>query len=181
MNKLVQNIEIKQLAKEFGLEFAEVKGVTLVEAAGCGFDMSSGKIKIQFEPGYFEKFTQKRILNGVEGQSKEWEAFNTAYAINPDAAMKSTSWGLPQIMGANYQLAGYSSVQLMVNEFKIGEYYQLKGMLNFIKNQPSLYNALKLHDWARFARLYNGPNYKVNDYDIKLAAAYAKALKINVS
>jgi hypothetical protein len=179
--KLIQNIEIAQLAKEFGLDFPTVKAITLVEASGGGFDARTGKIKIQFEPSYFESFTHKKILNGVEDQPQEWEAFNKAYAINPDAAMMSTSWGLGQIMGKYYMLAGYDSAQLMVNEFKIGEYYQLKGMLNFIKNQPALYNALKAKDWARFARRYNGPNYQVNKYDTRMAVAYDKALLINVN
>jgi hypothetical protein len=179
--KQLTNIEIASIAKDFNLEFALVKAVNLVESAGAGFDPYTNKIKIQFEPGYFEKFTHKRILNGVEGQAKEWIAFGEAYAIHPDAAMMSTSWGLGQIMGANYKLAGYSSIQAMVNEFKIGEYYQLKGMLNFIKNQPGMYNALRSKDWARFARLYNGPNYKVNDYDNKLADAYSKSLLIKIS
>jgi hypothetical protein len=31
---------------------------------------------------------------------------------------------------------------------------------------------LKAKDWAKFAKLYNGPNYAINKYDIKLEAAY---------
>ncbi len=35
-------------------------------------------------------------------------------------------------------------------------------------------NALKNKDWGTFARLYNGPAYAQNKYDIKLAEAYQK-------
>ena len=30
------------------------------------------------------------------------------------------------------------------------------------------------HDWTTFARKYNGPNFAQNDYDNKLARAFAK-------
>jgi hypothetical protein len=29
-------------------------------------------------------------------------------------------------------------------------------------------------DWANFARRYNGPNYAINNYDLRLSAAYQK-------
>ncbi len=34
--------------------------------------------------------------------------------------------------------------------------------------------ALQAMDWAGYARIYNGPSYSANDYDTKLAAAYAR-------
>ena len=34
--------------------------------------------------------------------------------------------------------------------------------------------ALKAKDWAGFAKLYNGKNYQINDYDTKLVAAYRR-------
>ena len=34
--------------------------------------------------------------------------------------------------------------------------------------------ALQKQDWATFAKLYNGPAYKKNNYDSKLANAYAR-------
>lgn len=35
--------------------------------------------------------------------------------------------------------------------------------------------ALKSKDWAEFAYRYNGEGYAANQYDIKLAEAYANA------
>jgi hypothetical protein len=35
-------------------------------------------------------------------------------------------------------------------------------------------DALRQHDWATFARLYNGAGYAANSYDMKLAAAFRK-------
>ncbi|MFO6076311.1 N-acetylmuramidase domain-containing protein, partial [Pseudomonas aeruginosa] len=37
---------------------------------------------------------------------------------------------------------------------------------------PALHKALKARKWADFARLYNGPDYKRNLYDVKLEHAY---------
>jgi hypothetical protein len=35
-----------------------------------------------------------------------------------------------------------------------------------------MHAALKKQDWAAFAKAYNGPGYKANKYDTKLAEAY---------
>ncbi len=175
MDKLLTNTLITQLAHDFGLEERVVKTVFRVESAGSGFDATTGKIKIQFEPHIFKRNTGEVIENGVDVQSKEWIAFNAAFKINPEAAMLSTSWGLGQIMGFNHIQAGYKAVGDMVDNFKISEYYQAAGMLSFIRSNIKMYTALKNKDWATFALYYNGKNYHQFSYDIKLSAAY-KAL-----
>ncbi len=43
----------------------------------------------------------------------------------------------------------------------------------------NLTKYLKNKDWANFARRYNGPGYKQNKYDEKLARAYNKYNKYN--
>ena len=53
------------------------------------------------------------------------------------------------------------------------EVNQLKHMANFIKS-ANLLDELQRKDWAGFAKGYNGPQYAVNKYDEKLAAAYDK-------
>lgn len=54
----------------------------------------------------------------------------------------------------------------------ISEGEQLKALVKFIEADPVLHKALKARKWAEFAKRYNGPAYKENDYDIKLARAY---------
>jgi len=174
MSKLITTEELKKLAADYGIEPAALKAVLIVEADNSGFDAHTGKIKIQFEPGHFKR---AKIVNGVEVQSKEWIAYEQAYAIAPEEAMLATSWGLGQIMGFNHKLAGYDKVLAMVTEFKISEYYQLKGMLRFVGSQKTMLGALQRKDWATFAKLYNGKDYKKFDYDNRLASAYEKAKK----
>lgn len=175
MDKKISTDQIIQLAEEFNIDYKLIKAVLIVEASNSGFDPRTGKIKIQFEPHWFEKYTRTKILNGVEVQSAEWEAYNKAAAIDSEKAMLSTSWGMGQIMGFNYGLAGYKSVQAMVNEFQLSEYFQVKGMLNFIKN-TGLLRYLKAKDWRAFAKGYNGKNYEKFDYHNRLEKAYKKLI-----
>ena len=49
----------------------------------------------------------------------------------------------------------------------------LKAFVKFVQTE-NLARFLKNKDWAGFARRYNGPAFKKNKYDEKLAAAYAK-------
>ena len=50
---------------------------------------------------------------------------------------------------------------------------QLQGMAGEIERN-GLIRPLRAHDWAAFARGYNGPAYQMNSYDSRLAAAYNK-------
>jgi hypothetical protein len=45
--------------------------------------------------------------------------------------------------------------------------------VRFIKINPGMLAALRAKDWAKFAKLYNGPEYMKNNYHTKLALAYA--------
>ncbi len=97
--------------------------------------------------------------------------------INKEAALKSCSWGLGQVMSFNHKLAGYDSVVDMVEAFKDDEEHHLRASVNFIKN-TGLADELRRHDWAGFARGYNGSGYRRNRYDEKLADAFAKWKRI---
>jgi len=175
MIKLLTLEDKNKIAAEFDIEYRALNAVFMVESSGHGFDTSTGKIKIQFEPHWFLKYTGIKVQNGIEGQSAEWAAYNKATAINSEAANKSTSWGLGQVMGFNFKSAGYDSVHDMINSFIESETNQLKGMLTFIKTNPVMYEALKRKDWATFAKYYNGPQYLEFKYDTRLAESYNKS------
>ncbi len=161
----LSDAQISAAATAAGLQFAQVKSVIQVETSGHGFN-SDGSIVLRFETAKFLKYTGKTVTGS--GQS----AYNAAAAIDKNSADLSTSWGLGQIMGFNYKAAGYSSPQAMIADFKKGEAQQLAGMLRFIKANPEMYAALKSNDFATFARLYNGTNYRQNNYDTKLLSYY---------
>jgi hypothetical protein len=177
--------ELEEIAKSINIDYASLMAFISVESGGLGFATDTGKIIIQFEPAWFKKYVKSRKksdksswslidANRVEGQKNEWLAFNAAFKINPQSALLSTSIGLMQVMGFNYSSMGYKSVNAMWDDFKTGEYAQVKGAAMFIKNNSKLYNALEAKDWPKVAYYYNGSNYKINNYDVKLEKAYNK-------
>ena len=168
-----------QLCQEFNLSYAQLKAVDAVESGGKGFDAITGKIIIQFEPGWFRRKSPytpsgKWSLNGVERQKEEWLAFNDAYAKNSNAAMESTSIGRMQVMGFHYKLLGFKSVGEMWDFAKKSEANQIRLGLMFIRSNAKTYKALQNNDWNTFAYYYNGSQYKKFNYHIRLANEYDK-------
>lgn len=90
-----------------------------------------------------------------------------------DCTLMACSWGIGQVMGMNWQSLDYPSLQGFINAMYESEAKQLEAMCRFIK-ENGLVDEMQRQDWATFARLYNGVAYRKNQYDIKLAKAYAK-------
>lgn len=186
----------KEAANSLGVDIASIKAVAEVESRGAGF-LPDGRPVILFERHKFHKYTQglfsadhPDISNPKAGGyskgrtldiigAREYERFDKAYGLDPVAAMKSASWGKFQIMDFNYEAAGFRSVYGFVEAMKVSEDEQLKAFVNFVKANR-LTDKLKRRDWAGFARGYNGADYKINQYDTKLAAAYRKHSKAAV-
>lgn len=184
MSKKITLDEMALLACKFGLQLADLQTIHEVEAAGAGF-LADGRPKILFERHWFSKFTggvfdvahpdiSNKERGGYRGGAGEWGRFDKAQKINRDAAIKSTSWGAGQVMGFHYKDLGFESPQTFLNAMFESEASQFEVMVKFIYRNPAIYGALKGKRWADFAKLYNGPKYKENKYDVKLAAAYKK-------
>ena len=182
--------EIDATAHSLGVEPAVFRSVISVEAGGSGFD------KAKRPKALFERHVFYRQLSDVPGLRANAVSEDLAYprwgtrpypktsdgvykeieracAIDEEAALFSTSWGLGQILGSNYRLAGCANVHEMVEGAKASEANQLEQMASFIKNS-GLADELQKKNWAGFARGYNGPSYSKNAYDVKLAQAYSK-------
>ena len=177
---------VKEIASEFRLEAAALASFIEVESGGEGFNSSTGKILIQFEPSYMKKIAPytpsgKWSLNKIEVQAKEWIAFNDAFAKNPDAAMQATSIGLGQIMGFHFKRLGFKSVGEMWDFAKKSLHNQVWMIAQFIKTDQSLWLALKTGDWHTVASIYNGSKYKElaekigrEPYNISMAKAFGR-------
>jgi len=179
MPKKINDTQIAILAASNGWSYAALKALIEVESGGVGFAPDTGKLIIQFEPVWFKRKAPyspsgKWSLNGVERQHKEWEAFNEAYKINANAAMESASIGMMQVMGFHYKKLGFKTVGEMWDFAKVSEANQVELAIRFIKTNPKLDAAVKNKEWATVAYYYNGPKYKTNNYDNKLANAYLK-------
>lgn len=199
MEKKLQPSDIVALSSQYHIGVAIIKTILEVESSGEGFS-ENGKIKIQFEPHIFARYLTKKNIpfvintmlnekgkkeyvissgevsfaNGVDTQKNEWVAYGEACKIDVECALLATSFGLGQIMGFNYSLAGYKSVKDMVKDFELSEYNQVKGMLTFIKNQPQMWKALVEKNWGKFKNLYNGVGDQGGNYALKLAETYNK-------
>lgn len=175
---MITDIQYKNLALEFGLGVSKVKAIDSVESNGLGFDPKTGKIIIQFEPHYFKRisrlFSGLWASNKVEGQTKEWQAFNDAYVKNPKAAMESTSIGRMQVMGEHWKRLGFKNVGDMWDFAKDSETNQLWLGLKFIETDRALFQAVKDWNTKEVARRYNGKNYWILGYDKKLERAEIK-------
>lgn len=177
---------IAEAAKVLGVGLPEMKAVIEVEAGGSGF-FPSGKPKILFEAHWFSDITGGKYDRShpnissprwnrdlYYGGDREWERFNAAAALDFEAAVSSTSWGLGQVMGEPYRKYGFASARDLYNAMHESEDKQLLLMVNFIKGNPAAHKALQKRDWSTFALHYNGEGYKANQYDVKLANAYRK-------
>jgi hypothetical protein len=173
--------DIFTAARALDCEVAAVKAVIDVESRG-GF-LADGRPKILFERHLFSRFTGKAhdkppnddIANpspgGYKGGAAEYGRLMRAIALDRTAALKSASWGAFQILGSNFAASGFADVDSFCRAMCQSEGNQLNAFVAFVRAN-NLADELKRHDWAGFARGYNGPNYKINRYDEKLANAY---------
>jgi hypothetical protein len=161
----------------------EVWTVLSVETRGFGF-LPDRRPLILFERHLFSKRTGGRFdaawpaisapePGGYSGGAKEYDRLGTAIPLDRPAALNSTSWGIGQVMGFNSNPAGFNDVDTMVDAMVRSEDAQLAGMANFVRSQ-GLHVPLRSHDWARFARGYNGPGFANNHYDTRLASFFQK-------
>lgn len=187
--RTLTNADFCRAAARLKCEVAAIKAVSFVESRGNGF-YSDGFPVILFERHIFRKYTQGRYNRshphlsgpagnyGAAGQNQR-KKFNEAFALNPEAAMKSCSWGKFQIMGFNHDVCGFSSVGAFVDAMKESEGRHLDAFVQFVISN-NLARFLRALAWASFAKGYNGAGYAKNYYDTKMASAYARFSKENI-
>jgi len=175
------------ISNELGIDVGAAVAVLCVESGGNGFS-PNGKLLIRFENHVFNLFWGKtnssefqksfrfnsettwkdhqfRIpgdSNWIDvhaNQENEWKAFEVAYKINRDAAMKSVSLGLPQVMGFNFAMIGYDEIGKMFENFKKDIRYHLFALFDFCKVKTKRIEYLKNLDFTAFANEYNGSKH----------------------
>lgn len=172
-----------RICSTLGVTAPEVWALLTVETRGFGF-LQDRRPQILFERHVFHRLTQGRHdsgharvsdarAGGYVGGNGEYARLDNALSLDREAALQSASWGIGQVMGFNYALAGFASIDDMVAAMAKDENEQLLAMANFIKGK-NLARALQRRNWASFARGYNGPEFKKNEYHMRLAAAHAK-------
>lgn len=187
---LLKQSDLLAASKKLGVDVASVMAVNEVESLGSGF-IKQGQPRILFERHVFYRQLHSRKINtaplqqrypgivnssrgGYAGGRSEYTRLAVAVDIHRDAAYESASWGAFQIMGFHWKLLGFDSPQAFVDYVSSNEAAQLDLFVRFILADNSLHKALKEKKWSTFARIYNGPAYAENLYDVKIARAYKR-------
>ena len=179
----LSDTDLPRIGYGIGVGEDELHAFLDVETAGGGYD-SQDRPKMLRETYHFYKNLpaakrEEALKAGLATTSWVNNYPQDSYpdllrmiAIDETAALMSCSWGIGQVIGENYVAAGYDTVQAMVTDMvNGGEAAQLQAAVNFIKAEH-LNEDLRNHQWAAFARGYNGSGYAENHYDTKLAARF---------
>lgn len=191
----LQPNDVADAAEMIGVTEAHLRTVMEVEGAptGVGFD-SLGHPNNLFEPHRFYANLSgakrdRAVREGVaypkwrgpgsypKTVALRWAQFQKACAIDETAAIKSTSWGLGQIMGEEYDECGYTSPQEMVQAFCESEREQVIAMAKLIQHRKLDVQLRRFPDMTAcraFARAYNGAAYERNNYHVKLQQAFLR-------
>ena len=184
-------------AGQIGAEVSAIMAVAQVEAGGrAGF--ADGRPIIRYELHIFHGRTggiydrthphlsQPTLAAGQRyhggGQPTEWSLMFGAMILRDPAgcrrtseAWQSASWGMFQVMGRNFRTVGWSSIGDFVHDMFQSEGNQLRAFLGYVRANH-LSASIASHNWAHFARGYNGVGYAVNQYDQRIAAAYTRII-----
>lgn len=176
----LDDYDIPRIGHRIGVGEDEIRAVLDVETRGTGFD-SNGVIRLFEEHVFYRQLPKLSRQNAVaaglawpkwrSNYKDNYQKLLAAYTFDPHAALMSCSWGLGQVMGFNHNLAGYDTVEDMIKSFAESEANQLEGMVEFIV-VAGLDDELRAHDWAGFARGYNGKGYRKNKYDERLNSRF---------
>jgi hypothetical protein len=174
-----------------GIDPLLVRACAQVESGGRSGFGPGGLPIIAYEGHWFRKLTKKlydethpllsypyvkkagwQWQKNNKDQSAAWATLKEAMALNADAALQSTSWGMCQVMGFNYKKCGYKDVFAFVEAMKAGPKGQLEAFVGYCLKTPGMVSALQSKNFAAMAYAYNGEDY--GNYDKLFEAAYKK-------
>ncbi len=177
--------DIAAAAQQLRIPVAAIRAVDHVESRGHGF-LPDGRPTILFERHIFSRLSGHRfdgshpaISNQMAGGygaagAHQYDRLAEAITLDRTAALNSASWGRFQIMGFNAGVCGWRDVETFVASMMESEAQHLTAFIGFCRTNHLL-QFLATHDWASFAKGYNGAG-NVAEYAAKLAAAYRDAV-----
>lgn len=185
-------------AEHIGCEIAALKAVAEVESEGRSF-LPDGRPPILYEAHIFDRLTRglfrgrqdrfgvslsernwNRSLYGAAG-AHQYRRLEDAMRLDERSAVFACSWGTFQIMGFNFASLGFRDVDTFREFMRQTDTPEdhLDLFVRFIMLN-GLDDELRRRDWAGFARQYNGPQFRQNQYDTKIEAAYYRLVSEGV-
>jgi hypothetical protein len=189
---------IEAIAKKLKCETATIASIVDVESTGSGID-GHGHVKVLFEKHrHYQNLPANLRAAAVKAglARKKWIApkdggyteqpnndaalallikaieWGRANGIDEAPALKSASYGAGQVMGENFGLCGWPSVQAFALDMTESEDKHIDAMLGFLIGK-GLADELRSKDFDAVARVYNGAG-QVKVYGAKLRTAYLK-------
>lgn len=190
-------------ASRVDLEEALIQATFTVEAGKTGFN-ADGSVKALYERHLLYTEVKERGLDlkviskalgselisywrgGYKGGIAEyWRLQQVIRGLSEfmpideaiELALRCTSWGRPQILGKNCELAGYSTATEMVIAMHATEKAHLNAFISFIE-KTGLDKPLREKDFISFAKGYNGKSCcgkgSKRDYSAEIAAEYRR-------
>src|SRR5690606_8970347 len=144
--------DFKQAAIKLGngIPVELIKAFAIVESGGRSGFGPEGLPVIAFEGHLFRRYTKNKydethpLLSYIyaekagpewkinnKNQAAAWKTLTSAMELDVDAALMACSWGMFQVLGANYYKTGHRTVKEFVQEMKKGETGQLNIFVNF--------------------------------------------------
>jgi hypothetical protein len=188
--------EVIRVASKNKIEAAALLAIVEVESAGRSLEDDGKTPRFLFErhkfyselkklaPGKLDRAVKLGLAHKDWRRSTQYKDQGTskarlsllarARAVDDECAIRACSWGVGQTMGFLAEGQGFANARAMLDFMLSGGVpAQVECMVREIKRRK-LTDELVRHDWAGFARVYNGPGYAQNHYDVKMATAYGK-------
>lgn len=129
------------------------------------------------------------LIKSIIAQESSWNMSATRFeqhvyyreirkwASQSEARLLATSFWWFQIMGFNYKVCWYNSVESFVEAMKSPR-NQFEAFSRFISATPALINSMRKNppDFQKIAYFYNWPLYAQNNYDNKIRERYNRYL-----
>lgn len=180
------------MASRLGCEAEVLAAIVEVESSGSGFD-EDGRVRVLFEKHkFYRHLSPSKRADAVKAglARKKWVSpAKGGYSDQPDnlsalrllcaaigideaAALKSASYGAGQVLGENFALCGWASVQEFVLDMCESEDNHARAIVGFIEGR-GLADEMRERDFDAIARAYNGPG-QVAVYSGRMRDAYAR-------
>jgi hypothetical protein len=183
--------DYQHVAEALGCSVAAVYAVAQVETGREPFlSDGTGRPSILFEAHIFNSYTNGKFLGAKDrhgvplataqwdetlygpGGAHQYERLADACALDRNAALMATSWGMFQIMGFNWKDAGFRSCEEMVAAMYAGTAAHVVAFQNFIRSKQLADTLCSTPpDFETFAQKYNGPG-NIAAYAAKMKSRY---------